>query len=107
MQAPPLLTVEVRLDGTAALVTLVGEFDLTGVEAFQRKIEQVRADCSADQLTLDCSRLAFIDAAGVRMLEAVARAAGERPPTLRGVSPLLRRILELTQTDDLFHIAEG
>jgi anti-sigma B factor antagonist len=52
-------------------------------------------------LTLDLSGVTFCDSSGLR---ALLSAPGRRPVRLRGLSPALRRLLELTGTTERFEI---
>lgn len=104
--ADPALRVEVRhLDGGATL-RLVGEFDLTGVEAFQRSARSLMFRYDGRQIDIDCSELRFIDAAGVGQLVKVASSVQDGPVTLTDASAPVRRVLRLTGTDVLFDVNE-
>jgi len=54
---------------------------------------------SGDEVTLDFSRVARIDPAAIRELEALARAAGEKSAkiTLRGVNVEVYKVLKLSR----------
>src|SRR5918994_2992720 len=70
----------------ACLVRLTGEFDLAGVDGFERKLEDEPGP-EEDTLVLDLSELTFIDASGLRavvMVDHRVRAEGKRCVIVRG-----------------------
>ena len=105
--AGPSLRVEVQhVDGGAAL-RLIGEFDLTGVESFERSARSLVFRYDGRQIDIDCAGLQFIDAAGVGQLVRVASSVQEGPVTLTDASDRVRRVLQLTGTDVLFDLTES
>ena len=104
--ADPSLRVQVQhLDGGATL-RLVGEFDLTGIEAFERSARSLVFRYDGRQIDIDCSELQFIDAAGVGQLVRVASSVQEGPVRLLAPSARVRQVLHLTGTDVLFDLTE-
>ena len=81
--------------------TFVGELDLSSAS----EVDAVLAELPAGlRVVFDLGALKFMDAAGLRgLLPTVQarRAAGE-PVVLTDASPLVRRVLEITDCDDLF-----
>ncbi len=55
---------------------LVGELDISNVEAVQARLEEELVACG--YLTLDASDLAFMDSQGIRMLIVLGEQAGTR-----------------------------
>ena len=91
--ADPSLRVEVRhVDGGATL-RLIGEFDLTGIEGFERSAPSLLFRYDGRQIDIDCSELRFIDAAGVGKLVRVASSVQGGPVTLTDTSPRVRHVL--------------
>jgi anti-anti-sigma factor len=96
-----------RCDGYVC-VELSGELDVTGVERLDAAMRPLTGQYDADQITIDCSGLSFIDLRGIRALLRIARinrSSGRM--SLRGVPPLMQHILELTGHDDHFDMDRG
>ena len=102
--SPVLEVVVAHLDGSAT-VALVGEFDLTGTEAFRSTVRPLLARYDSSQMTFDCSGLRFLDVRGLRELLACAAGGTEGKVTLAGVNRLVRRLLDITDTTDVFEIS--
>lgn len=85
----------------AGSVRLVGELDVAGVPEVSGQLARLDED-----LTIDCSGLTFIDAAGVGMLVGIHRRCEARGARLVLVDPArcLSRVLELTHLDTLFDV---
>jgi anti-anti-sigma factor len=82
--------------GAPDVLWLVGELDLAGVALVSERLAQLEGD-----VEVDCSRLDFIDAAGLRMLLTAHGICAARGSKLRVVRPSrqVRRVLELTSLD--------
>ena len=101
----PLLHVAVEhLDGSA-VVRLDGELDLSSADVFDRAVRPLLHRYDGAQMTLDCSRLTFIDSTGVWHLVALARAVDSGRISLTGASQFLLRVLTIMGTERLFDIA--
>ena len=87
------LTLTLRRDDQDALVDAFGELDLASVAILGRAVADLGR---VRTVVLDASQLSFVDAAGLRGLLAL-REEGTIV-VLRRPSPLLRRILEITDT---------
>lgn len=87
-----------------AVVRLVGELDLASAP----KLESVLAGLDGD-VELDCSRLGFIDAAGLRAFQKVRMRCEARGCELVLVdpSPAVDRLLRMVELDRLFLIRQG
>jgi anti-anti-sigma factor len=74
---------------------LVGELDISNVEAVQAQLGEELVACQ--QLTLDTSGLTFMDSQGIRMLIMLGERAAERGWTIRllNSSKAVRRSLDV------------
>jgi len=92
----------------ARLVRLTGEFDLAGVDGFERKL-QGEPGRQEDTLVLDLSGLTFIDSSGPRavvMVDHRVRAEGKRCLIVRGPERV-ERVLELTGVSERLELVDG
>jgi anti-anti-sigma factor len=95
-----------QADG-ARLVRLTGEFDLAGVDGFERKL-QGEPGSREDTLVLDLSGLTFIDSSGLRavvMVDHRVRAEGKRCLIVRGPERV-ERVLELTGVGERLELVD-
>ncbi len=95
--AAPLAVVETG----PGSVRLSGELDVAGVASTQAQLARSKGDMS-----VDCSELTFIDAAGIGMLVRLHRYYQSRGARLELVepSPLLRRLLVLTGLETVLNV---
>lgn len=96
--AEPLARVESGGDATLAIVRIVGEVDLSNVDAIAKQVEAGMTG-DAPRAVLDLTRTTYFDSAGVRMLFTMAATARERGWEMIVVAPtsgVVRRILDLT-----------
>lgn len=94
------LQIETRQEGEAAHVVLGGEFDLAGIERFERAIAAVEAQ-QPRAIVIDLRELEFMDSSGLRalvMADDRAQKAGRRLAIVPG-PPVIRRVFEITQLD--------
>jgi anti-sigma B factor antagonist len=97
-----------HMDGSVLLV-LSGELDIDGVPALTEALRPTIARYDPGQVTLDCTRLTFMDASGLGALVKYLRhrdEADDERPTLRGVGQAVMRLLRVTGTNVLFDIEE-
>lgn len=90
------LIVDWPTSGTAVL-SLVGEHDLTNSEALQRRAEEALQRCTL--LVIDLSATAFIDSSVMHRLVHVCRSSRSRGVSVKvvvGDNAPLRRVLEVT-----------
>ena len=82
--------------GTPDVLWLVGELDLAGVALVSQRLAELDGD-----IAVDCSKLNFIDAAGLRVLLAAHGRCAARGDRLVVVHPSrrVRRVLDLTSLD--------
>lgn len=88
--------------GTAVTVTVAGDVDLAAADTLWSVLDEyVRPSA---QVTVDCSRVAFLDSMGLRTLiraQHKATSAGARL-TLAAPSEAVLRVLQLAGVSDLF-----
>jgi anti-anti-sigma factor len=89
----------------AVRARFIGELDIATVPQLKRLIDGVAARPGRD-LTIDLSDLTFIDCAGLRALLEIREAlcAGGATLTLTGVSPFTRRLLRITELDQVLDV---
>jgi anti-anti-sigma factor len=93
------LRVSVVKDADIWVVRPTGEVDSATVERLREALSEVHGP-----VLVDCSRIVFIDAAGLGALAAASGRNGSL--TLRHTSPLLRRILRATGLESLVALEE-
>ena len=88
-----------------AVVALDGELDIATAPELQREIEPLWAR-PVKVLTVDLQGVDFMDSSGLRALNELRTAAGERDVTfaLFGVQPTVRRVLDVTGMASLFEV---
>jgi anti-anti-sigma factor len=100
---------EERGDAGSLTLRLQGEFDLAGCEVFEAAVDRFARD-SARTLVIDLTELTFIDSSAIRaLLDARARVSGDSLD-LRFALPAggqVRKVLDLTGTDELFISADA
>ena len=101
-----LFDIEVHhLDGSVR-VELAGEVDVLASATLAQALRGLAFRYDADQVTIDCRKLTFIDMSTIGQLVGLAnRLAGPGRPVLAGVPPFLVRILSLTRVLDQFTIS--
>ena len=102
------LLVEVREEGSSAVVTPAGELDHHTADLLREPLE----DCLAkglSRLVVDCSRLEFCDSTGLNVLLGArlkAEAAGGGVH-LAGMLPVVARVFEITGADAVFTVHDS
>ena len=88
-------------DGVSVLC-LHGEIDTMAVAAYDR----TTTPTAAHPTVIDASDVTFLDARGLRLLVREARAAdpGSCRPVLRRPTRVVRRVIDVTGTEELFTI---
>jgi len=96
-------TVDAREGGSD--VHLVGELDLFTAPLLREGLLRLLDDGTGD-LTLDMSRLSFIDSTGLSVLVGAYKLAQQngRGIVLRGPRPSARKVLEISGLDTVFPI---
>jgi anti-anti-sigma factor len=99
------LTVDVRHQGSSAVVTPEGELDHHTAELLSGPLEQALAD-GYSRLVVDCARLQFCDSTGLNVLLGArlkADAAGGGVH-LAGMLPVVARVFEITGAGAVFTV---
>jgi stage II sporulation protein AA (anti-sigma F factor antagonist) len=91
-----LLGISVDQTGSAAVITLTGELDLSNTERLYDEIRQV-IDNGATEVTCDVAELGFVDSTGISVFLTALRRLGEVGGTfvLRSPTPAVTRTLEI------------
>ncbi len=94
---------EVLRVGEAVLVAVLGELDVATAAEFRELTDGIADPFVPPQVTVDLSRLDFVDAAGIAALVALRNEVHEVGGTVRVRSPRahVRRVLELADVIDL------
>jgi anti-sigma B factor antagonist len=93
--------------GSALVLRLTGEMDISCEDAFMATVEACRAD-GASELLIDLSKLTFIDSSGLRMLIKVwdqSRGNGLELSIVQGTGQV-RRTIEVAGLDDFMPILD-
>ncbi|QNS05825.1 STAS domain-containing protein [Streptomyces xanthii] len=101
------LLVEVRREGSSAVVTPVGELDHHTADLLREPLEEC-LDQGLSRLVIDCSRLEFCDSTGLNVLLGArlkAEAAGGGVH-LAGMLPVVARVFEITGAEAVFTVHE-
>lgn len=100
------LTVRISRRGAVTTLTLSGELDLANAEAVRRAAARLAAD-GCDEVEVEASELAFLDAAGlgalVHLQQQVAQHGGHLHVT--GLRPFQRRVIALARLDGLLGVS--
>ncbi|MGH3314306.1 MAG: STAS domain-containing protein [Streptomyces sp.] len=99
------LTVDVRYQGSSAVVTPEGELDHHTADLLSEPLEQSVTD-GYSRLVVDCSRLEFCDSTGLNVLLGArlkAEAAGGAVH-LAGMLPVVARVFEITGAGAVFTV---
>lgn len=97
----------VEHDADRAIVRLAGELDCASAAVAHLALERAGPDLA--EVTLDLSRVVFLDAAGVRFLLSAQRRAraADRCVVIRRPSRSVRRMLELTGVASMLAVEDG
>ncbi len=96
-----MLSIDTSVDDSFAILTLVGDLDLTTVDDMRAAVDAV-LNAGARQVGFGCQELSFVDSSGLRgFLDAQAKtsAVGLLQP-----SPALKRLLEITSLDTVLPV---
>jgi anti-sigma B factor antagonist len=89
-------------DPQSPVILIQGELDLASVESVKAGIEPFLAP-GPSQVTFNLEKLTFMDSSGIALLVQSANRAGK--VELTNVSPIVRRVLEVTGLLELFGLA--
>jgi anti-sigma B factor antagonist len=104
----PQFAVDVRFDGSRAVVAAEGELDIATVGAVRSAFAHLRS-VAWPEIVADLRGLAFIDSQGLSLLlelHADAKADGWSFAIVDG-APAVRRLLDVTELTGYFEHAEG
>jgi anti-anti-sigma factor len=89
--------------GKAVLLAVSGELDVATTAQFRASVDGLDDPASPSHVTVDLSRLDFIDAAGIGALLSLRNAIDEVGGSIRvrSAKPHVRRVLELAGVIDL------
>ncbi len=85
----------------AAVIHLVGEIDLSNVDAVRASIEPT-VFAAHERIVFDLDRLDFLDSSGIALL--LWAAAQAHSVELRAPTETVRRIIEVTGLSDILHM---
>jgi anti-sigma B factor antagonist len=90
-------------DPRSPVILIEGELDLASVESVKAGIEPFLAS-EPSQVTFDLEKLTFMDSSGIALLVQSANRVGK--VELTNVTPIVRRVLEVTGLLELFGLAQ-
>jgi anti-sigma B factor antagonist len=93
-------TVSTRDEGGTPVITISGELDLSNAVQVKAAIEAAVA--GKQRLILELGELEYMDSSGVALLASAAQQI--REIQVRGPSPIVRRLIELTGLDQVLRI---
>ncbi|MEV3856698.1 STAS domain-containing protein [Streptomyces sp. NPDC050095] len=102
------LLVEVRHEGSSAVVTPAGELDHHTADLLREPLEEC-LESGFSRLVVDCSRLEFCDSTGLNVLLGArlkAEAAGGGVH-LAGMLPVVARVFEITGAEAVFTLHDS
>jgi anti-anti-sigma factor len=88
-----------------AVVHVVGVVDFLSTEAFETGV--IDAEPAAGPLTIDFSKCAYIDSAGISVLIRARRRLGPRLRLRINEGSIVLRVLRISQLDRVFEIVNG
>ena len=98
-----MLTINEKFNGKEGTMVLTGKIDMMTAVELDDALRTVLP--KVNSLTLDCSRLAYVSSAGLRVLLSASKNLSERGGmVLSGLTPPVRQILDVTGMTDLFTI---
>jgi anti-sigma B factor antagonist len=89
-------------DPRSPVILIQGELDLASVESVKAGIEPFLA-AGPSQVTFNLEKLTFMDSSGIALLVQSANRVGK--VELTNVTPIVRRVLEVTGLLELFGLA--
>ena len=99
--------VDVRAEGRAAIIVVIGELDLASSPELEQQLDQVwRSD--ADQLVLDLRGLEFMDSTGLSIIVGAHQRVAETGRKLSVVKgpPQVQRLLDLTGVSERLQLVD-
>jgi anti-anti-sigma factor len=99
----PIFRTQSTEDQAEVVLWVAGELDVTVADRLDDALAQA-SPAPGQRLTVDVSHLAFIDVSGVRLLivaDRHGRDAGRPGLSVRGASPIVRRVFEIMRATSL------
>ena len=96
------LTLRASEDGSACVLALAGELDLSNTSSFSSELERLEA--AGMPVKIDLGELEFIDSTGIAILVGAHQRLGERLTVAPSRSEAVKRVLALTGLDDQLSI---
>lgn len=102
----PILSLDVGIDGSEAVVRLSGELDPHSAESLAETLGRLATTAGIDRVVLHMAGVDFVDSSGLRVL---LSADGEltdagKHLVVRSPSPAVQRLLEITDLLDRLEI---
>jgi anti-anti-sigma factor len=99
------LLVEVREEGSGAVVTPAGELDHHTADLLREPLEDLLSK-GISKLVVDCTRLEFCDSTGLNVLLGARLKAESAGGVVRlaGMRPVVARVFEITGADAVFSV---
>jgi anti-anti-sigma factor len=98
--------IDVKANGQTLLMTLTGELDISGVDAFRENFSAAREQ-SPQSVVIDLRGLTFIDSTGLRLVVDADRAARQDGFRLWIVrSPALKNVLHVSGLDKVLPLVD-
>lgn len=97
------LQVRREVSASSIVLEVTGDLDMASGPVLEARINELRP--LGAPLTLDVSKVAFVDSSGLRALTSARSVAMEdvgQPVTLRGCNEMLRRLLTMTGLSKAF-----
>jgi anti-sigma B factor antagonist len=96
------LTISIRREARGAVIEVEGELDLHESARLSAAVAELLTE-PVELVELDATALTFIDSAGIRAILLARSGAAERGVrfVISGVSPQIRRVMEIAGAEDL------
>jgi anti-anti-sigma factor len=99
---------EIRTLANVALVKVEGRLDHISSPAFESELLPQTEDCTGEEkkLVLDCSGLAYLSSAGLRVLMIAAKRCRKQSGTmvLAALQPTIQEIFRISRFDTVFEV---
>ncbi|MER2150753.1 MAG: anti-sigma factor antagonist [Candidatus Limivicinus sp.] len=94
---------KITREENAVVFFLEGKIDTTNAAEWEKQLFAAVHEHGDAEIVLDCEGLTYISSAGLRVLTKLKKSL-DYTPTMRGVSPEIFTILEMTGLSALFHV---
>lgn len=96
------LTLRASENGSACVLALAGELDLSNAPSFSSELE--RLEVAGTPVKIDLGQLEFIDSTGIAILVGAYQRLGDRLTVAPSRSEAVKRVLALTGLDEKLSI---